>query len=618
MDYLPTPSGSTADARPRRPARSKNGCLTCRRRKVRCNEEKPKCGHCSRLGLECSWRQSHSRADSTSASSSTNGNPIASATAAETIDPAPGAFFNYGGLFAEDSSLTTSSSASWLAGGMASFSDPVSFGLGAYSPLFEYHPSPSSSGPVAAAGAAAAPGSGGGAQRDSIRDQQAFTLLDVTSSTSSSSPPQHHPPIAPDASDDELFHAFLNSGVPPILISVETRVRWPCMKRTLASMSRSSSMVRSAIVTFVAVLFRDSDREPHSRRTDIYDKAAAELARTIEAVSVGTMELGVELQNILATAFLLSYSDLVTSRVDQANAYLREAFKMLQMRKLSELNMTEKRLISWIRLIDARAASAGGEGFFVTNDNENLYASDTLESRSGALDYASDPGYDDLAIEEILSDMLHRPGTVFFQKVLSFMGRIAKIDPWHRSRGTVKDETEVMSLANQITRDLQKLYSQRPPLMDYAIAGHLNRTHVIQTLAAALTQNFRAYAANYYACFIHLHRVAYKTFPKTPEVLEAQAKIKSLSRCMANALDPSEPMPGQMLWALCMWASEEDDPAERLWILSTIRGMKSSASNAHILADVLEEVLRRQDEQHQRVDIRSVMQDTFHQSFAVL
>lgn len=32
----------------------------CRRRKVRCNEIRPICGHCSRLNLECRWRPANS------------------------------------------------------------------------------------------------------------------------------------------------------------------------------------------------------------------------------------------------------------------------------------------------------------------------------------------------------------------------------------------------------------------------------------------------------------------------------------------------------------------------------------------------------------------------------
>lgn len=35
--------------------RSKSGCLTCRKRRKKCEGETPICGHCNRLGLECHW-----------------------------------------------------------------------------------------------------------------------------------------------------------------------------------------------------------------------------------------------------------------------------------------------------------------------------------------------------------------------------------------------------------------------------------------------------------------------------------------------------------------------------------------------------------------------------------
>ncbi|EHK50277.1 uncharacterized protein TrAtP1_007345 [Trichoderma atroviride] len=36
--------------------RSKNGCSTCRLRRVRCDERRPTCGHCDRLKLECEYQ----------------------------------------------------------------------------------------------------------------------------------------------------------------------------------------------------------------------------------------------------------------------------------------------------------------------------------------------------------------------------------------------------------------------------------------------------------------------------------------------------------------------------------------------------------------------------------
>ncbi|OJJ40970.1 hypothetical protein ASPWEDRAFT_731619 [Aspergillus wentii DTO 134E9] len=582
MEHPSSLVGIGADLKVRRPARSRNGCLTCRRRKVRCNEQRPRCAHCARLSLECTWRQpTQAQAQASIARSSPAS--LERTSAVENLQDGlqlPSQtpftqFFDLPGLPWQDTSIPSTSN--WLSGNFLNLNDPVS------------HLS---------------------VENDTNLPQ---TPQSNASTTQRPQPSMTPSTIKADASDEELLRAFLESPVQSILMSVETQIRWPYMKKTLVSMSKSSKMVRCAIIAFVALLSRNTDGELQSRRAGVYKSAAVELSETISRISLDSMKLDDELQNIFATVFFVI--KLVTGRAGQANEYLNKSFRMFQMRKQAELNITEKRLISWIRLIDARAALAGGDGSFVTNDNENIYASDAFHSRRTA---SPEPGYHDTAIEEILFDTIHRPGAIFFQKVLSFMGRISKIDPWHRSRGTVKDETEVMAIASQISQQLLELYTVRPPLMDYAVAGHITQSHIMQILAVTITQNFRAYLANYYACFIHLHRVAYKSLPRTEEVIDATSNIKGLSRDIVSALGPNESMPVSMLWALVMWGSEEEDATERVWILETIRRMESTASNAHAMADVLGEVQKRQDQNGQRVDIQSVMRDIFDQSFALL
>lgn len=267
------------------------------------------------------------------------------------------------------------------------------------------------------------------------------------------------------------------------------------------------------------------------------------------------------------------------------------------------LTVPERRLISWLRLLDARAVSTnGGEGLFLADTDETLF------DASPAANPASEPETQDTEIEEILFDVLYHPGIVFYQKVQSFVGRITRIDPWHRSRGTVQDETEVMALAAQISKDLHALYGQRPALMDHAVAGNLTEKHLAQNLAVALTRSFRTYLANYYASFIHLHRVAYVQYPKTKDVTTAIANIKRLSHLMAQT---GESLPVNLLWPLMIWAAEEENLEERRWILESIRGLENIASNAKATGDLLEEVIRRQDEGKRRVDIRSVSQEYF-------
>ena len=158
--------------------------------------------------------------------------------------------------------------------------------------------------------------------------------------------------------------------------------------------------------------------------------------------------------------------------------------------------------------------SAGGEGLFLTEEDSAINTD--LRSPDSSIGEV-DSGLDDA--EAALEDFVMRPAFLYFQKVQLFMGRISKIDPWHRRRGTVEDETEVMVIAASITRDIRSLYHQRPPLMDHAVAGRLS-TLLSPGLAETITRTMRVYHANYHASFIHLHRVAYKSGYRTTQSLE--------------------------------------------------------------------------------------------------
>ncbi|TIA51384.1 hypothetical protein D6C79_02569, partial [Aureobasidium pullulans] len=53
---MPPRSASSVEKRKRRPhVKSKNGCLTCKRRQVRCDEHRPECLNCGRLSRKCEY-----------------------------------------------------------------------------------------------------------------------------------------------------------------------------------------------------------------------------------------------------------------------------------------------------------------------------------------------------------------------------------------------------------------------------------------------------------------------------------------------------------------------------------------------------------------------------------
>lgn len=211
--------------------------------------------------------------------------------------------------------------------------------------------------------------------------------------------------------------------------------------------------------------------------------------------------------------------------------------------------------------------------------------------------------------------MLCQPGISFFQEVQTLTGRITKIAHHHRSRGSVEDETEVMAVAALILKDLSILYERRPPLMDHAVSGNIGGDALAEPLAAAIVRSFQIYLANFYACYIHLHRVAHRHLPRSQPVTTAILKIKEMMHFMVSH---NESIPVNMLWPLFQWGSEEDNEDECRWILGTIRNLKHVVTNANMTADVLQEIQKRQREAGTRADIHSVCLEMFNVTFAIV
>ncbi|OTA93019.1 hypothetical protein M434DRAFT_73819 [Hypoxylon sp. CO27-5] len=578
--------GSQAAQQPssliKRPARSKNGCMTCRRRKVRCNEIRPICGHCSRLNLECRWRPSNSvlltngakdtpNADRERPDSNDNRNSgIPQTPTQPTISSTQESFddvFNYASFMWDGSDI-------WK---------PPSWG-----------------------------------NQDLSTVDRTVPNAIVTSSNSDgfSALEDHVTPFNIPSGDRVLLDYFVQSVVPPIIAQVETQSKWASMRQTLTSMSQSSPMLRHAMLTFSSLLLSRQSEVLADSTQRHYAQTVAELAKQNEAPQ--TTQHGNESVNraaMLATFFFLSYVDLLEGRNELLHANLKKAFDIYQSSDKAHFRAVEIRLLLWIRLIDARAVSAGGQGLFLSEIDEKLLVCSSPESFDGGeLGFGEHPETD---IEEVLFDILYHPGIVFFQRVQSFSGRIAHQDPFHRRRGTVEDETEVMIIAAEISKDLRQLYEARPPLMDYAAAGLLVSPHLSSNLALTITRAFRTFLSNYHASKIHLHRVAYKSLPLTRDTVESIDTIRNLAKSLVEG-DDQDMLPVNMLWPLVMWGSEEKNLDERAWIKSQILRMERVATNARITSQVLEEVQKRQDTLNARQNIREVMEHVFNSCWAIV
>ncbi|KAF4121907.1 Fungal Zn(2)-Cys(6) binuclear cluster domain [Geosmithia morbida] len=616
-----------SDTRPatssgRRYARSREGCLTCKRRKVKCDEQRPRCSHCERLNMECKWRlQLRSAATPRRTSSS-------SAQVVETTRPPPPSSSSSQAPHNQTQSPVTDIS-------------PAASGtqhpLHAVDEVFDYasfmwdggdfwrQVSPEMRADVGLSTSILSTDPQMGFPSRAVPRQPSSppeAILPRNGTTASTAATDDSPgmPVTNFSSQD-LFDFFATSPNPPILEQVETQKKWFSMRRLVVDMARQSPLVRSAILAFSAVLISRrkgamvvSDRNHH-------DDALAEVA-TYDAVPL--VRHSSERESLLAALFFLSYVDMLETRLGAGHSQFERAYNIFQNGDKKSFSPVEKQFLMWIRLLDGKAVSAGGEGLFLSEDDELVLVEASPTSlEGGEVSTSVEDGHknesaDGGDIEDVLFQVLYQPGVVFYQKVQSFMGRISKIDPWHRSRGTVEDEIEVMNIGSSIAADLRTLYDQRPPLMDYAVAGKLVEPHISANLAFIITRAFRTYLANYYASKVHLHRVAYKTLPLTNEAIDALANIRRLTRQMIDDLRPDDSPPVNMLWPLLMLGVEEQDQAEKEWIKAQILRMERVAGNARITAQVLEEVQARQDAAKARMDIRSVMMAVFNSSFAIL
>lgn len=452
---------------------------------------------------------------------------------------------------------------------------------------------------------------------------QNFTLTDLVSAPSNvpisvamSAPIQSSDETAliPTTEIDLLRH-FVDFAVPPILIGVEPQ--WHKSRDALLRLSKTYPALRHSICAFSALSLGESTLLRSHSMTEICDShsniATVEVERLLDSHYNEHNDLDSQ-EAILGSIFFLSYVDIVTAPTTKKSVKLLDQAHALVSRKKSSSSSLESQLQIWLKLLDAKIVSAGGRGFhlYTTADLSDLEIIQDGRSSTGNGERASS---DDIMTEteDLLFTCLNRQAYKFYLQVLGFSGRIASLDKWHRSRGTVDDELEVMLAAKKLKQDLHALWARRPAIIDLAIGGELQK-YVARDLSTKLQHHLRTYAANFFACFIHLQRVAYTNLQGISEIDSSVTKVIQLSRI---TLEEGQSLPVSMLWPLMMAACEAKDEDLQLWIIECIDGMQNQVGNAPKTAKLVREIVERQ-KAGQRADARTVMQESLGHVFAII
>lgn len=279
---------------------------------MRCNERRPRCAHCERLNLDCTWiRPAQPRSNTGQSSQSlvpTSPHDPHQQLFNSNLLPLDGFGMGGNGLFDFSGPLEAMflSPNSWPSDPSLAVAtlnlDPVP------QPIYQLPFGHQSSGPLMEATPAARHRGAGSIQ--SLPDRGPHQPDPAsTSPFSAENAPNGH------VDEELLLNTFLQMLMPPILTPVEIGPKWASTRAFFGSMAAESPVVRSAIMAFAAMQMQRSGLGGDVMKTDwrpLYDNAARQLTGALAKKQKNEENENSQsgLKYILASFFLLTYTDV--------------------------------------------------------------------------------------------------------------------------------------------------------------------------------------------------------------------------------------------------------------------------------------------------------------------
>ncbi|KAJ5909123.1 hypothetical protein N7495_001805 [Penicillium taxi] len=654
--------------------RRRTGCLTCRARKVKCDETKPSCSNCDRLRISCvykppialdgPWPSFRSKESAHATQSTSSPSPAASAStpasSSASISHRSQDLNFFGTVLRSDDQHRTihaSDAIRRLPADIVSYPpelggqfDMLGFMGGITSGLEQKHLdltsglagfATSSAQQFPAAGLAT--NSAEKAQFDtdghSTLNPEGSSLVDVSIGSAGASASASDATTRGSWSDaggtsheEQLLQHFLAAD-PPAGIFAPVTIEWQYVRPAVMAHARDFAPLLNALYCYSDIRKATTEGKQWQWAPTYYRIANSGIQSCLlEDVSDST------LLNIFTTVFFLMLSELFSSPelCAPGTSYLHSGYLLLQ--RFHGRNRTWTGLgnlmVSWVLLLDVKSLIAGRDGDPLTElgntpasapapglikptDENGLGTSkttDDLKDESNDDPFRS-PSY--LVYEAIVG-----PAFRFFVQAQQVVRRIVHIDLHHRSRGALSDEFEVLQIAHKVGADLETLWHSRPPVIDVyrqsdALTGMLNGP-----IADEICRAFRQYVASFLANFIYLHRVAFAIYPRTDRVNGAVDKIIQLAAVEFVSAAQGH-LPVSFLWPLFI-AGLEGSKEQRRWIIQQMQRMAESEStasrhpNAEKVILLLEEMTRRQDTSRTWADSRYVRRELFPDFFIII
>ncbi|KAJ5932447.1 hypothetical protein N7516_006936 [Penicillium verrucosum] len=647
--------------------RRRTGCLTCRARKVRCDEGKPNCSSCDRLRLRCvykppitpsvGWGSSSIRPSNITTESPSNtadpgsaGSSAVAASASRSPDinffstvlradghhtiPAPTNLLRQ--LPTDTESYPSEFDMLGFMGGITSELEQKHLDLTTGS-LMTFTASPASQSLPAALTPGVDEGNFSADRRAPLTPDTPSASIDRTSTGSGSEGSTTWRSLS-DAGgtsyEDQLLQHFLTID-PPAAFFAPINIEWKYMRPALLAHARDSSPLLNAVYCYADVHKAMMEGKRWRWAPAFYRVSSSEIQACIHGEVTDST-----LIKVLGAVFLLMLSEILSSpEICTGTSYIHSGYLILQRFYDRTRHWTGlgHLLVSWVSLLDVKSLIAGRDGDPLAelgNIPEHiipLKPLNTQTSQTRLITTPADTKEEDSIEDPFLSpnylvyEAIVGPAFRFFTQAQQVVRRIICLDLHHRSRGTLTDEFEVLQLAHKVGADLETLWHRRPSVIDVYGRPEALTDILSASVASEICRTFRQYVANFLANFIYLHRVAFAIYPRTDRVNGAVDQIIQLATVDSTGPDH---LPVSFLWPLFV-AGLEGTEDQRKWILHEIQRVAAvhevdpaPSVTRHPAADrvlvLVEEMTRRQDVSRTWADSKCVRRELFSDFFIVI
>ncbi|KAF2095747.1 hypothetical protein NA57DRAFT_79456 [Rhizodiscina lignyota] len=552
--------------------RVRTGCLTCRKRKVKCDERRPSCWNCERLGRVCVFNQSSSSPQRIESYSSSTGD------------------------------ASESGGAAGDGGGSAMQSAP---------PHFAFSSHPDANIPVATPFGVPNVTSNGGALGVGTLPDMYSTAQDVSLT------PMHIQPGGP--GDFVLYSPFSNleAGSPtplsyipnpnsfayfldhvdPPFITPFDSANWSRVKRIAVDIARQNAVVLAAVYCVETLYEAESARQDTTKAMSQYHVAKAQFATMLESEH--------HLQNlepVLLVTFLLCCFEVVAQQETVSITLKAEGTFVDFLEKWAPIRPWPPvacRIEAWLKIFHTKALHLGGRGLLSVKVHNILMSHGNSAPTPSLIQIDPNP-----TPWAILFDSLSGQLFEFYVQIQDIGYQCCGLNRHHRSRGSPTDEVEVDQAAMQIRKNIYAIWQQRPSSLRLTV-GNIRSLFQGQTeVVEQLSNLVDLISCAYWNELVDLCRAAGQGSWRnpTPEAVDGMKQLRSIVEKTVERNDGK--VDAGFMWPIFFYGLEATDEESGAWAISRLREVRSAICRSEYAADLLQGVLDEQRKKEDRIDCR--------------